>query len=68
MRGSDRPFEITVSPQTVPDFDQVRRFRDAGVDRIVLIAKELADGKKTVEATLDGLSRFAETVMNRAGE
>lgn len=66
MRASDRPFEITVSPETVPDIDQIHRFRDAGVDRIVLIAKELAAGKKTVEATLDGLNRFAETVMNRA--
>ncbi len=66
MRTSDRPFEITVSPQTVPDLEEVHRFRDAGVDRLVLIAKELGAGQKTVEATLDGLDRFADMVMNRA--
>jgi len=67
FRTGGEPFEITVSPDAVPSADEVQRFRDAGVDRLVIIARELAGGKKTVEATLDGLARFADTVMKHAG-
>lgn len=64
LRG-DRPIEITVSPDTLPSLDEARRFRDVGVDRLVIIAKFFSGGQKTLEASLDGLDRFADTVMRR---
>ncbi|TAL02616.1 MAG: LLM class F420-dependent oxidoreductase [Rhodospirillaceae bacterium] len=65
MRTDDRPFEISLDPNSIPSIDEIRRYRDAGVDRLVLIARALAGGGKTLEASLDGLTRFAETVMSR---
>ena len=46
MRAGDQPFEITISPETVPDVDDIRRFRDAGRDRLVLVAKALGGRQK----------------------
>lgn len=67
MVEDGRPFNITVftTANAVPGLDDVRRYRDAGVDRITFHARNLAGGTKTVEATLEGLERFAETVMYR---
>jgi probable F420-dependent oxidoreductase len=67
MRGGDRPFEITVSPagNAVPSLDDVRRFRDAGVDRVTFLGRHLAGGVKTLQAMLDGLERFADTVIRQ---
>ena len=48
-----------------PTLDDIRRFRDAGVDLLTFNPKVVAGGQKTVQASLDGLSRFAETVMSR---
>src|SRR5205807_1267865 len=63
--GAGPKFEFTVSPDNLPSLDDVRRFRDSGVDRLVLLARALSGGAKTLEASLDGLSRFADSVMNR---
>lgn len=70
MRGGDRPFEITVSPHdnAVPSLDELRRFRDAGVDRVTFLGRHLAGGIKTEQAMLDGLERFAATVISRVNE
>jgi probable F420-dependent oxidoreductase len=66
LRGRDGPFEIVVEPVPAPPtLDDMRRFRDAGVDRLTFNPKVVAGGQKTLQACLDGLSRFAETVMNR---
>jgi hypothetical protein len=66
LRGTDAPFEIMMEPvPSPPTLDDIRRFRDAGVDRLTFMPKVLAGGQKTLQASLDGLSRFAETVINR---
>ena len=68
MRESDRPLEISVTSETVPTLDEVRRFRDAGVDRLTFIARLLSGGGRTVEAMTDGVKRFGEEVIARLGE
>lgn len=65
MRESDVPLEITVAAEEVPTLDLVRRFRDAGVDRLTFIGRFLSGGGKTVEDMLGGLDRFAEEVIDR---
>lgn len=67
MIDNDRPFEITTftAGNGVPSLDEVRRYRDAGVDRITFHVRSIAGGVKTVDGMLDGLDRFAETVINR---
>ena len=66
LRGSDRAFEIMMEPaSSPPTLDDVRRFQDAGVDRLTFNPRALAGGQKTLQASLDGVSRFAETVMSR---
>jgi probable F420-dependent oxidoreductase len=66
LRESDAPFEIMMEPvPSPPTLDDIRRFRDAGVDRLTFMPKVLAGGQKTLQASLDGLSRFAETVLSR---
>lgn len=69
LRDSDAPFEIMMQPVVAPPtLDDIRRFRDAGVDRLAFNPKALAGDKKTLQASLDGLSRFAETVLSRIDE
>jgi probable F420-dependent oxidoreductase len=63
--GDPRPFEITVGHPAVPTLDELRRYRDAGVDRVTLIGRFLSGGQKTLEAMLDGVSRFADEVMRK---
>ena len=66
--GQERPFEITVAAEGVPSLDQFRRFRDVGVDRLTIVGRLLSGGGKTVDAMLDGVTRFAEEVIDRAGD
>lgn len=64
LRDSDaRPLEISVGQDRVPSLDEILRFRDAGVDRLVIIGKLLWEGGKTLESKLDGLNRFAENIL-----
>jgi probable F420-dependent oxidoreductase len=63
LRGKDDNFEITVDPPGIPTLDDVKRFRDAGVHRLVINPKILTGGQKTLQASLDGLSKFADAVM-----
>lgn len=63
LRGDDRPFEISLIFSGVPDLDTLRRYCDAGVNRITFAAKFLAGGDRHIEAMLDGLERFAHEVM-----
>ena len=66
LRGENQaPFEITIGHPSVPSLDDLRRYRDVGVDRVTTKVRFLGGGGKTIEATLDGLQRFAETVMGR---
>jgi probable F420-dependent oxidoreductase len=65
QRESDSPFEITVSSETLPTVDSIRRYRDAGVDRLMFMARALSGGQKTPEAMLTGMERFASEVMSR---
>ncbi|MGE0388101.1 MAG: LLM class F420-dependent oxidoreductase [Gammaproteobacteria bacterium] len=63
LRGSDGPFDITIAHETLPTVDTLRRLRDAGVHRVVFGNKMLSAGGKTLQASLDGLDRFANEVM-----
>jgi probable F420-dependent oxidoreductase len=63
LRGRDDGFEITVSPLWVPSVDDARRFQEAGVHRLMISPAMLMNGPRSLEASLDDLSRFAETVM-----
>jgi len=66
LRSRNGPFEITIEAAPAPPtLDDIRRFRDAGVDRLIFNPKAVAGGQKTLQASLDGLSRFAEAVMSR---
>lgn len=65
MRGGDAPFDITFTSEGVPSLDELRRFRDSGADRLIIIGRALSAGGKTVEAMLDGLARFAEEGLHR---
>jgi probable F420-dependent oxidoreductase len=65
MREGRPALEITVASETIPTLDEVRRFRDAGVDRLTFIGRLLSGGQRTVEDMLDGLERFADQVIHR---
>jgi probable F420-dependent oxidoreductase len=66
LRAAAAPLEITVTSEGVPTLDTVKRFRDAGVDRLSLIGRLLAASPpRTLEAMLDGLTRFAADVIDR---
>lgn len=62
LRGDERPFEISMNFAGAPDLDTLRRYRDAGVERITFAAKSLS-ASKGVAAALDGVERFAHEVM-----
>jgi probable F420-dependent oxidoreductase len=65
LRENATPLEITVASEEIPTLDEVRRFRDAGVDRLTFVGRLLSGGQRTVEAMLDGLERFADNVIHR---
>ncbi len=65
LRDSNRPFEITVSSETLPTVDTLHRYRDAGVDRVMFMARLLSADKRTPAAAIEGLERFAGEVMHR---
>ncbi len=65
MRDNKAPFEITVSSETIPTLEAIQRYRDAGVDRLMFMARLLAAGQRTPEAMSEGLERFAAEVMRR---
>jgi probable F420-dependent oxidoreductase len=66
MKPGSAPFEITIQPATVPTRDDVRRFEDAGVDRLAIEARALSGGVKTVEGAIAGIDRFAETIVDQS--
>lgn len=63
--GDPRPFEITVAHPAVPTLDELRRYREVGVDRVTLMGRLLSGGVKSLDAMLEGLDRFAGTVMSK---
>jgi probable F420-dependent oxidoreductase len=63
MKPDRAPFEITIQPSSVPTLDDVKRFEDAGVQRLAIEARALSGGVKTIEGALAGLERFAESIM-----
>ncbi len=65
LRDSPAPFEITVSSETIPTLEAIQRYRDAGVDRLMFIARLLSQGQRTPDALLEGLERFAGEVLHR---
>jgi probable F420-dependent oxidoreductase len=64
MRQSDKPLEVTVTSEAIPTANDLRRYRDAGVDRVMFTARLLSGGQRTVQAMTDGLERFAVEVMS----
>jgi probable F420-dependent oxidoreductase len=69
LRGDNQaPFEISVDITKVPDADTIRRFRDAGVERLVMRHRMFSSADKTLQGALDNLTRFAETAMHPASE
>jgi probable F420-dependent oxidoreductase len=63
VRGDRPPMDISVGLVTLPDLDTVRRFHDAGVDRLILRGSLFAAADKQIATSLGNLERFAETVM-----
>jgi probable F420-dependent oxidoreductase len=59
----DRPMEISIGLVDAPSLDDAKRYRDAGVDRLVILGRSMAAGGKTIEDSLSGMQRFADTVM-----
>ena len=64
LREAAEPLEITVAVESLPDADTLRRMRDAGVHRVIFSNKLLSGGRKSLDATLDGLARFANETMH----
>jgi hypothetical protein len=56
---AEAPFEYTVSHGGMLDRDQVRRYEDAGIDRVVVLPWRR--GKEAVEA----MGRLADVVLQR---
>ena len=63
LRESEEALEITVAVSSLPDADTLRRMRDAGVHRVVFTNKLLSGDTRSLDATLDGLERFADETM-----
>ena len=68
MRGDQAPLEISVDVTAIPDKGGLLRFRDAGVDMLIIRNRLFTSADKTLQGTLDNLSRFAETVIYPAKE
>jgi hypothetical protein len=64
MRGTATPLEITIEAEDLPGGDTLQRYRDAGVNRLMLNARLLSGGQKTIDAALDGLERLSDTARN----
>lgn len=62
LRGGHPPLEITVEAECLPDEQLVERYRKAGVDRLIINARLLARGHKSIEAALDGLGQLAHNL------
>jgi probable F420-dependent oxidoreductase len=68
LRGERPRLDIGVDVTAVPDLDALLRFRDAGVDRIIMRNRMFSSADKSLEGALDNLTRFAETAMLPAKE
>ena len=61
------PLEITITPPPPVDRDQVKRFEDLGVDRLVLL-RDFADmNEPTHDALADEVVAFVETTAKDLG-
>ena len=54
---------ISIDAASLPDLDGLRRFRDGGVEEVIIRAQMFRSTDKTLAGTLDNLNRFAETVL-----
>lgn len=59
----DSPFEITTGNGLDATIDNIRRYEDAGVDRMILRPPWPADGRLTQPYVLDFLSRVGEEII-----
>jgi probable F420-dependent oxidoreductase len=67
LRGSEAPpLEITIEVDAMPTIDAMNAYRDAGVHRLMLNARLLSGGEKSIEAALAGLERLGETMHRHA--
>lgn len=64
MGEAATPLKVTIEAESLPDGDTLQRYRDAGVDRIMLNARLLSGGEKTIDAALDGLERLSDTARD----
>lgn len=63
LRGDQPPLEISIDAASLPDLDALRRYRDGGVEEVIIRAQMFRSADKTLEGTLDNLTKFAETVL-----
>ena len=64
--GRDDPFTSWARIGVPVDRDEVRRFLDAGFERLVIRGAKLADPETPLQAKLDALARAAETLRAAA--
>ena len=65
LRESEQPLEITVASNSLPSPELLAEFREAGVDRLVIPAICFSRGRKSLEASLEGLEWLASEVMQK---
>lgn len=63
LRGDGPPLEISVDVTTVPDRDALLRFRDLGVDGLIMRNRMFTSADRTLQGVLGNLTRFAEEAM-----
>ena len=61
-RGSD-PLEVTLQSELPPTLENLRRYEDAGVDRICLSHRLFATEDRQVESSAAAMERFAHEVL-----
>lgn len=59
------PFEVTIQAGVPATIDNIKRYEEAGVDRITLSARSFATKGTSVEGSLEGLEQFANEVISK---
>jgi probable F420-dependent oxidoreductase len=57
------PLEISVGCEQLPTPELVQRYADAGVHRLLILQDFFAPAERRIEATTDGMERFANDVV-----
>ena len=65
LKEGRKNLEITIGQDRLPGLDDVRQFRDAGVDRLVIASRCLWPGARKSDEMVKGLERYADEVLSR---